>query len=90
MYLSVVEECTDFEVCSASCGGGTQTCSNTCLHGNFGDDGCPEGSKIRTQECNKQDCPGNITLYCSWWCLILYDYRFMKLKIKPLPLLIIY
>ena len=61
----MVEECTDFEVCSASCGGGTQTCSNTCLNGNFGDYGCPEGSKIRAQECNKQDCPGNINFFTT-------------------------
>ena len=53
-----MEECANFSSCSVTCGGGTQTCSNTCLNGKFGDVGCPEGSKINTQECNKQDCPG--------------------------------
>ena len=76
----MVEECTDFEVCSASCGGGTQTCSNTCLNGNFGDDGCPEGSKIRTQECNKQDCPGNISFLLP--LVVPYFVRFSVYEIK--------
>ena len=58
MNILVIEECTDFGVCSTTCGGGSQTCTNSCLNGNFGDDGCPEESKIKTQECNKQDCPG--------------------------------
>ena len=55
---SVIELCTDFSSCSETCGGGTQTCENTCQNGVFGDDGCPLESKTNSQDCNLQDCPG--------------------------------
>ena len=58
LIILVVEKCTNFSACSETCGGGSQTCSNTCLNGNFGDIGCQESEKINIQECNKQACPG--------------------------------
>ena len=54
----VVEECSDFGACSVTCGGGTKSCSNTCLNGNFGDEGCPIEQVQRSEACNPQDCPG--------------------------------
>ena len=54
----VVEECSDFGACSVTCGDGTKSCSNTCLHGDFGDEGCPLTQRERSEACNQQDCPG--------------------------------
>ena len=54
----VIEQCSNFGVCSATCGDGTQTCSNNCLNGNFGDDGCPTDQEVKTKSCNLGICPG--------------------------------
>ena len=54
----VIEECSDFGNCSATCGGGTKTCANSCLNGNIGDDGCPIEQAESSETCNVQDCPG--------------------------------
>ena len=48
--------CDDFEPCSVTCGGGTQTCQNECENGDFGEKGCPEEEKTNTQTCNEQEC----------------------------------
>ena len=56
-----VKLCTDFGSCSVTCGGGSQTCENVCVNGEFGDEKCPIESKMNLQNCNAQDCPG-ITL----------------------------
>ena len=58
----VIEECSDFGSCSATCGGGTKTCANSCLNGNFGDDGCPIEQAEKSETCNVQDCPSLITM----------------------------
>ena len=50
--------CTDFSTCSETCGGGNQTCENSCQNGVFGDIGCPVESRMNSQDCNSQDCPG--------------------------------
>ena len=54
----VLEKCTDFGDCSKTCGGGTQTCENTCKNGNFGDTGCSLSEKTNSKECNPQACAG--------------------------------
>ena len=54
----MLQLCTDFGACSETCGGGTQTCENSCQNGVFGDIGCPVESKMNLQDCNSQDCPG--------------------------------
>ena len=54
----MVQLCTDFGQCSETCGGGSQTCENMCENGVFGDAGCPIESKMNSQDCNIQDCPG--------------------------------
>ena len=57
-FLGVgIEECDNYGACSVTCGGGEQTCENSCVNGNFGDDECPESSRIRKQDCNINDCP---------------------------------
>jgi len=52
-----VTDCSDFGECSASCAGGTQTCTRTCENGVFGDDGCPADQETKSQACNVEDCP---------------------------------
>merc|ERR1712048_563955 len=49
--------CSNFGVCSATCGGGTQTCENVCVDGTWGDGNCDDSKKINSQACNEQDCP---------------------------------
>ena len=57
-YVGVgIEECDNYGACSVTCGGGEQTCENSCANGNFGDDECPETSRINKQDCNINDCP---------------------------------
>ena len=52
----VVEVCSDFGSCSVTCGGGTQTCQNTCQNGVFGDVGCPTSDQTNSQSCNTDNC----------------------------------
>ena len=51
----------DWSVCSAECGGGTQTRSRTCTNPApvFGGADCV-GDSSETRECNTQGCPGEI------------------------------
>jgi len=49
--------CSNFGVCSATCGGGTQTCENVCVNGEWGDDNCDESKRINSQACNEDECP---------------------------------
>ena len=51
---AVIKKCTDFGVCSGDCG--TQTCTNTCVGGTWGDEGCEEAEKIRSIDCNLAAC----------------------------------
>ena len=55
-----LEICSDFGECSVTCGGGTQTCENSCRDGVFGNEGCPTESQTNSRDCNSQDCPGLI------------------------------
>ena len=43
--------CSNFGTCSVTCGGGMQTCQNTCQNGDLDDGAC-------WQSCNAQACPG--------------------------------
>ena len=54
----IVEKCSSFGACSVTCGEGVQTCSNTCLNGKFGDDGCPEDLLINSKICTLEKCIG--------------------------------
>ena len=54
--LAKIVDCSDLTECSASCGGGTQTCTRSCENGSFGEDGCPNEEKIKTNSCNPQKC----------------------------------
>ena len=51
-----VKTCSNFGTCSVTCGGGTQICSNSCIHGKWGEDGCETSKKTTSQDCNKQTC----------------------------------
>merc|ERR1712048_707007 len=52
-----VTECTIFDACSVTCGAGTQSCTNTCEWGSWGDAGCDLKDKVRTRSCNPETCP---------------------------------
>lgn len=52
-----VTDCTDYGDCSAECGGGTQTCTRTCVGGAWGDAGCPADQETKEVTCNDQACP---------------------------------
>merc|ERR1712050_239763 len=52
--------CNDFNTCSETCGGGTQSCSNSCPNGGMGNNQrfqCHNYEPIRTQACNQEPCP---------------------------------
>ena len=68
----VVEVCSDFGACSVTCGGGTQTCQNTCQNGAFGDAGCETEKEVNSQSCNAQACPGLLKKVLR----VLPDYNF--------------
>ena len=77
-YLLVIQLCTDFGSCSETCGGGTQTCENSCQNGVFGDTGCPLESKTNSQECNIPDCPGMFKLFILEGCYFLITFLEMS------------
>ena len=52
-----VQDCTNFDNCSKTCGGGTRTCKRSCINGNFGDNGCPLDQEQKTEACNENNCP---------------------------------
>merc|ERR1712048_1117406 len=61
VYPGSVTTCTDFGTCTATCGGGTHTCQNTCS-GYWGEQACSTTKKTNTQTCNTTKCP-----YWSNW-----------------------
>ena len=51
-YARVIECPTnDFSECDPGCGIGEETCENNCLHGNWGDEGCPTNEKLKKRTC---------------------------------------
>ena len=53
-YARVIE-CDDFSGCDA-CGISEETCQNTCLYGNWGDEGCPINEKLKKRACFEGPC----------------------------------
>ena len=61
-------DCTDFGSCSASCGGGIQTCGRSCQNGLWGSEECPSNMETNLRSCNDNACPG-INIAFSIFCL---------------------
>ena len=51
-----LQDCYSFDDCSKTCGGGTQSCTKTCVDGNVGDVGCASGDVLKEQTCNNHAC----------------------------------
>jgi len=53
-----LDECTNFSECDVACGGGSQTCENTCVNSVWGATNvCSVDNQFNTQVCNEQECP---------------------------------
>jgi len=53
-----LDECSNFGDCDVACGGGSQTCENTCNNSVWGKTKvCSAGNQFNTQPCNVQECP---------------------------------
>lgn len=48
-----------------TCNGGTQTCTRICNDGTWGEVGCEEEKKVKSQQCNQQKCP-EWTIWSNW------------------------
>ena len=67
----------DWSVCSAECGGGTQTRTRTCTNPAPAHGGADcVGDSSETRECNTQACPGYLTLYFNCLLSFFKDARF--------------
>ena len=51
-------DCTDYDTCSATCGGGIQSCEQTCVLFGSTIDCPPEFDTFKSVPCNEQTCPG--------------------------------
>lgn len=64
-------EWSQFNSCTASCGGGSQTKTRECINGSPGQQGCI-GDTTNTQSCNPQSCPSwsvwSPFMICSQTC----------------------
>ena len=80
-YARVIECPTnDFSECDPGCGIGEETCENNCLHGNWGDEGCPTNEKLKKRTCFAGLCGKHQIGSCAI-CYVSYA-RFLRQKQK--------
>ena len=51
-----IEDCSDFSVCSVTCGGGEESCERTCTHGGEWGSDCDIDQQVKTETCNDHLC----------------------------------
>lgn len=66
---TAVFDCEFTEPCSVTCGGGIKRCERSCMNGAFGEDGCPENQRIKSEVCNLQPCSLKICPNEECWML---------------------
>ena len=55
-------DCTDYDACSTTCGGGVKSCERTCLLFDLTVDCPPEFDKHKSVPCDEQPCPGEFCI----------------------------